>query len=950
MKTLLLTLLAACSPLLAASNGDSPTGSRTTPPTLNSVTPLGVARGATVEIEVEGLNLAGASRVYFSEPNITGRVLRVKELPDLSDIRLGSNGTLSTVDLGPLPPRNQVTVEVTVPPDTPVGPVRFRLLTPLGSSPQGSFLVEPYYGESPDKEPNDTPEQAIETYLPAILSGAISKPGDVDFFKIHADAGQRLVFYNEATLIGSTLQPLVAILAEDQTVIKEFGAAGGMDAVQFSWQFDKAGTYYVRVSDYDETGRASNFYRILIGQFPLVAWTDPLGVPAGKSRPVSLYGYNLASNKIDVAGKPTPGWEDSVLLRPKGESGVSFNEVRLAVGGEPEAASTGSNLTPASAQPVTLPITINGHIAAQPAPVSSASPAVARGASSSEAAPAAPPGAAPGSTPPPSSTPAAAPVANYFRFHARKDEQVVIDVQARRLGSPLDSFVEVLDAQGRPIERAEARAVLATTTTLSERDSASSGIRLLSWTGMNVGDYIMIGNEIIRLAVMPKGPDEDTRFDSIDGQRLSFFDTSTEAHAIDKPVYKIQIYPPGRKFSPNGLPLVPLYFQNDDGGPGYGKDSLVHFTAPADGDYLVRIHDVQGLGGDQYVYRLSLHNPRPDFRLAVNPANPNIPRGGSIPITVEARRLDGFDGPIDVRAVNLPAGLHATSGVIAAGEVSSTLLLSADPGAHLDSAAPLEISGSAHAGAAALHHRANAADPLTLVSLMPKPDVVVTAAVHEIDLVPGGRAHIPVSALRQNGFRGRIPLEVLSLPPRVLVPDVGLNGVLLNEDESNRTITLEALPNAEPGQWLIVVVGRVETRSPLASDYAAPTPILLRVKPASPSAPTPAPAAALSPAPQSSPTPASTTARAARPPLPGALAPTPAPNAAQLPQAALSPAPQPSPSPAPASAAARAGCPPLPGALASTAAPGDEPAPRPDAPATTPTAALTGPEATPAAR
>src|SRR6476620_1098533 len=164
--------------LLSAAAIQHPTGPRMTPPTLNSVSPIGVSRGTTVEMTVEGLNLARASAVYFSEPGIKGTILRVKELPDLPDIRLGSNGTLSTVDLGPLPPRNQVTVEVDVSPEAPIGPVAFRLLTPLGTSPEGRFLVEPYYGESGDREPNDTIDTAVETYLPSILTGTISKPGD----------------------------------------------------------------------------------------------------------------------------------------------------------------------------------------------------------------------------------------------------------------------------------------------------------------------------------------------------------------------------------------------------------------------------------------------------------------------------------------------------------------------------------------------------------------------------------------------------------------------------------------------------------------------------------------------------------------------------------------------------------------------------------------------------
>ena len=184
-----------------------PTGNRTTPPTINSVSPMGVARGATLEMNVEGLNLAKTSAVYFSEPGIKARILRIKELPDLPDIRLGSNGTVSTVDLGPLPPRNQVTLELDVSPDAPVGTVGMRLQTPLGTSPVAKFALEPYYGESPDREPNDTPEEAVETYLPTILVGAISKPGDVDYYKITVQDGEQLVFQNSAPELGSNLKP-----------------------------------------------------------------------------------------------------------------------------------------------------------------------------------------------------------------------------------------------------------------------------------------------------------------------------------------------------------------------------------------------------------------------------------------------------------------------------------------------------------------------------------------------------------------------------------------------------------------------------------------------------------------------------------------------------------------------------------------------------------------------
>jgi hypothetical protein len=772
-KSWLRNSILALSPLMASA-GDSPTGSRITPPTLSSVSPVGIARGTTAEITVEGLNLAKASAIYFSEPGVTGRIVRVKELPDLSDIRLGSNGTLSTVDVGPLPPRNQVTVEIDVSPDAEIGPVSFRLLTPLGTSPEGKFLIEPYYGEAPDKEPNDTPENAFETFLPAILAGAISRPGDIDYFKIQVKAGQELSFLNGAMLIGSALQPVVTILDSDLNVIATFGENGGSEQVMFARRFEKAGAYYIRVEDYQRSGRASNFYRIIVGEFPLVLGAFPLGVQSGSTAELAVRGYHTLG-KLKVDGKPSPDSEDTITLRPEN----AFDTVRIALGAEPEVQSQGGAIA--------VPVTVNGRIDK--------------------------PGAE-----------------NRYRFHASKNEQLIFEVNARRLGSDLDSYLEVLDAKGQPIERAIARPVWATSLTLRDHDSAGRGLRISAWDGIKVGDYAMIGGEIIRVEALPLSPDNDTVFEGFGGQRLTFFDTTAEAHAVDSALYKVQIVPPATKLSPNGLPVADLFYRNDDGGPGYGKDSLLHFTAPADGEYIVCIRDVQGLGGENYAYRLTARHPRPDFRLTINPKNPNVPAGGTIPVTVTAVRMDGFDGPIDVSLADLPSDFHASKGVIAGGQVSTTIALSAEATAKLETSAPLKANGRASIGGATVARLANPEDHLKLISLMPRADILMSAETREVTLEPGGSAEITVSIQRQGDFRGRVPVEVRNLPPRVRVLDVGLNGVLLNEDESRRSFTIDALPNAEPVDQLIYVSGAIETRSGQQNSYAAPQPIRLHVK------------------------------------------------------------------------------------------------------------------------
>ena len=129
--------------------------------------------------------------------------------------------------------------------------------------------MEPYYGESPDREPNDTPDDAFEAFTPTILVGTISKPGDVDYYKINVKAGEQLVFDNGAAMLGSELQPVVSIYDADQNLVKEYGLDGGRSARSFAHRFDKDGDYYVKISDFKEGGNPRHFYRIMVGKFPL---------------------------------------------------------------------------------------------------------------------------------------------------------------------------------------------------------------------------------------------------------------------------------------------------------------------------------------------------------------------------------------------------------------------------------------------------------------------------------------------------------------------------------------------------------------------------------------------------------------------------------------------------------------------------------------------------------
>ena len=409
-----------------------------------------------------------------------------------------------------------------------------------------------------------------------------------------------------------------------------------------------------------------------------------------------------------------------------------------------------------------------------------------------------------------------------------KGQTLVAHVAAQRLGSSLDSLLEVLDGAGRPVPRARLRAVWETTIDLRSRGSLDTGLRLLAWDELGRGDYVYVDRELIRVQELPKGPDEDVSFVSFRGRRMTFEETTAEGHALMRPVYKVDVLPPDAPVAPTGLPTFDLVYRNDDGGPMYGKDSRVTFTAPAAGTYYIRLTDSRGTSGPHHAYRLTVAAPSPDYDLFVTPTNPNVPRGGRVPVNVFAWRRDGFNGPIDVAFRDLPGGLSGTTGRILPGESSVALTLSADA----DSPAlvtPLRVVGAATLVGRPVEREARADERVSVIATGLPPDVrVVSVTPAVLELSPGGRARVTATIARANGFAGRVPLSVNNLPFRITVPDIGLNGILITEDQSSRSFEIVADERAEPAEQTLYVTARVETNGGTASDHSS-VPITIRI-------------------------------------------------------------------------------------------------------------------------
>jgi hypothetical protein len=126
-------------------------------------------------------------------------------------------------------------------------------------------------------------------------------------------------------------------------------------------------------------------------------------------------------------------------------------------------------------------------------------------------------------------------------------------------------------------------------------------------------------------------------------------------------------------------------------------DSYLSYTIRADGDYVLRLGDVQSQGGQEYAYRLTIAPPQPDFDLRVFPANLSVARGGSAVAKVKAYRRDGFNGEIGVTVAGLPPGFVASDVVVAAGQKEAGFTFTAPADAPLGVVSPT-VQGKAKIG------------------------------------------------------------------------------------------------------------------------------------------------------------------------------------------------------------------------------------------------------------
>ena len=318
-------------------------------------------------------------------------------------------------------------MRITVATNAEPGEREIRLTTPTGLSNPLRFWV----GQLPEFTKRDTkaiPDAAsfkqlrnnneqkavapteMTITLPAVVNGQIL-PGGVDRYRFQARKGMQLVVVATARELIPYLPDAVpgwfqAALALYDAKGNELGHADHYlfhpDPI-LHYEIPKDGEYVVEIRDSIYRGREDFVYRLTVGELPYITSIFPLGGPAGDQTRVELKGWNLPVTTLTHTNV-----EPGICPVSVRKEDLISNPVPFAVDSLPEGLEQEPNNSVAAAQQVTLPIILNGRINQ-------------------------------------------AGDWDVFRFKGRAGDNIVAEVNARRLGSPLDSVLKLTDASGKQL-------------------------------------------------------------------------------------------------------------------------------------------------------------------------------------------------------------------------------------------------------------------------------------------------------------------------------------------------------------------------------------------------------------------------------------------------------------------------------------------------------------------
>ena len=256
-------------------------------------------------------------------------------------------------------------------------------------------------------------------------------------------------------------------------------------------------------------------------------------------------------------------------------------------------------------------------------------------------------------------------------------------------------------------------------------------------------------------------------------------------------------------------------------------DSWTSFSAPSDGDFLIRVSHQGGAGGPRAVYRLTATPVVPDFILDQWPdAVPVWGAGSTASFVVEMRHWGRFNSELEVRVEGLPAGWEGSTARIAPplfnaypppNGLKVLLTITAPADAEVGALAPFRVVARAEQEGRVLERAARVhtlygnshndgmllrASPGARAVVAPPLDCRLTTTVRQLTARPGETVQIPVKIER---VKEGSPLGLVVNGPTVAVNCGMAPPTRVGDEQTEFLLPLTISPQAALGKTAIVV-------------------------------------------------------------------------------------------------------------------------------------------------
>jgi hypothetical protein len=628
--------------------------------------------------------------------------------------------------------------------DCRLGEHHVRVRTATGVSDLRTFWVGPF-PTTEEQETNNTPDKAQSVAMNSTVAGVIEAE-DTDCFRVAAREGQRISAEIEAMRLGRRpFDPLIAILdasgttlatSDDSTLLLQDSAVSILAPAD--------GAYVIQVRESSYGGNTDFLYRLHVGDFPRPTAVFPAGGQPGQTLSVTFLGDPTGPIFGEIALPATAPARFGAFAEAGGVIAPSPNWLRVSPFPNVLEAPPNQSRAQATAAEPLPPLALNGVISKQREE-------------------------------------------DWFKFKARKDQALEVNVYARRLRSPLDSVLTVFDAKGDSIASSDDASGADSSVKFTPADDGEYFVRVKDHLSQGGPDYVY------RVEITPASPsvtlsipqaarnDSQTRQYIVvpKGNRFATVISARRSNFNGDLAFGIDGLPRGVAMHAETMPAridaMPLVFEAVADAPVSGRllELGARPVSATDGfrsSFRHNVELVQGPNNTTYYSTsvdqlyVAVTEPAP-FKIRI--LEPKVPlvQNGTMDLKIIAERSAGFEEPIMLKFLWNPPGIGSLPDVaMRKRESSGEYRLNAGREAALGSW-PVAVLASATVNGGTVWvssqlARLEVGEPYVLGKIGP-----VTAS-------PGETAKLVCKLEQKRPFEGKAKVKLMGLPEKVTAEEV----------------------------------------------------------------------------------------------------------------------------------------------------------------------------------